>query len=270
MRGIFTKASSLGLSATINQKIKKEIDGILHWNPLTIAVLPDRPNIYLDVVHKPVYLISSDLKWITEGLKDQGNAFPKTIIFSQTKGSVNDIHAFLKRSLGVHAYHNQNKDQENRLVSKYHGSVSEDLQSWTLAQMVNPSSNLRVLVTTIAFGMGVGVSDVRTVIQWGGCKNMLAFWQQVGRAGRDGIQSQAIWYPKSTAGDDKELFDRIKSERDTCVRKVILSHFMLPGMDELCLDFLDDREACEGKCEDCQCAKCKCCSHCSAKCGCKA
>ncbi len=269
LRGIFTKACTLGLSATVNNKVKTDIDQLLHWKPYTVALLPDRPNIYLEVVHKANYLIASDLKWIVEGLSEQGNNFPKTVIFAQTKGVVNDIHAFIKRSLGDKAYHNEVKEADNRLISKYHGSVSDDLQKWTLTQMANPSSNLKVIATTVAWGMGVDVKDIRTVVVFGACKNMLIFWQQIGRAGRDGEPSRAVWYPKSTVSDDKDLFDSMKNETDKCIRRVILSHFVLPQMGESCLDFLDNREQCDRDCEFCECDLCRCCSHCRAKCKCR-
>ncbi len=210
-----------------------------------------------------------DLKWVAEGLIEQGLDFPKTLIFAQTKGTVNDIHIYLKKTLGNKAYKDMKPDPDNRLISKYHGKVSEALQTWTLENILNPKSPLRVLITTVAFGMGVDVPDIRTVVQWGKCQNMLTFWQQMGRAGRDGQLSRAIWYPKSTMGDDKELFEEIKKQ-DVCVRKLILNHFVLPEQDKSILDYLERREHCRLMCDTCACASCKCCSVCSKQCDCNA
>ena len=45
---------------------------------------------------------------------------------------------------------------------------------------------MRVLISTTAFGMGIDIVDIGRVIHWGGSKNCLAYWQEVGRAGRSG------------------------------------------------------------------------------------
>ncbi len=271
LRGIFPNAPALGLSATVNEKVFRDVTKILNWDPVIVALPPDRPNIFLDVVTKRNYHISEDLKWVVDGLVDQGSCFPKTLIFAQTKGTVNDIHTYLKKALGRKAYKDMTPDPDNRLISKYHGKVSEGLQTWTLENILNPESALRVLVTTVAFGMGVNVPDIRMVVQWGKCANMLTFWQQMGRAGRDGLFSTAIWYPKSTMGDDKDLFEEIKA-KTTCVRKLILNHFILPEQEKSVLDFLERREPCQLMCDSdtCACARCKCCAVCKNQCDCNA
>lgn len=269
MRGIFPSATTLGLSATVNEKVFNDIAKILNWEPTIVALPPDRENIFIEVVCKANYLISDDLKWVVDGLIEHGVDFPKTLIFAQTKKTVNDIHDYLKIALGNHAYKDQIPDSENRLLSKYHGKVSEKLQKWTLEKLTDQDSPLVVLVTTVAFALGVNIRNIRTVIQFGKCKNMLTFWQQMGRAGRDGLPSRAIWYPKSTVGDDKELFDKVK-EHTSCVRKLILNHFILPEQDSSVLDYLDAREACDLDCDTCECARCKCCSVCKGQCDCNA
>jgi len=151
----------------------------------------------------------------------------------------------------------------------YHGQISEHLQKYTLETLRENNCNLRVLICTIAFGMGVEITDVRQVIHWGKSKSLLCHWQEVGRCGRDGSRSKAIWYPKSTAGEDKNVFDEIKRDTSCCVRQKILSGFKLS-----CATYDDvavvDREPCSPKCDakSCVCILCQCCSHCQKKCGC--
>ncbi len=269
LRGIFPDATTLGLSATVNEKVYQDIGTIFNWEPVVVALPPDRENIFIDVVCQPKYVISNDLKWVVDGIKEKGVQFPKTVIFAQTKPMVNDIHTFLKRALGNQAYKDEIPDKDNRLISKYHGKVSEGLQTWTLKNMLDPNSPLCCLVTTVAFGIGINIRDIRTVVQFGKCPNMMTFWQQMGRAGRDGNDSLAICYPKSTAGDDKELFDELKKQ-EVCSRKLILNHFLLPEQDKSLLDYLDRREPCRQMCDSCECALCKCCSFCEAHCDCNA
>lgn len=99
----------------------------------------------------------------------------------------------------------------------YHGQIGEGLQRHTLQQFPLKDSVIRVLINTIAFGMGVEIPDVTTVLHWGKSQSMLSYWQEVGRGGRDGADSRAILFPKSTTGDDKELFDKLKKDKSACI-----------------------------------------------------
>lgn len=178
-----------------------------------VAVLPDRPNIFLDVRHQDSYDAEEDLKWIAEGLKEQQQQYPKTLVFAQTIRQVVDIYEDLKTSLECHAYMSEERAPEKRLISMYHGEIAPALQNYTLDNFRDKDSILRVLVSTIAFGMGVEIQGIKTVVHYGKTKSMLCYWQVVGRCGRDGAPAAAIWYPKSTAGDDHDVFKKIKSDK---------------------------------------------------------
>ena len=62
-------------------------------------------------------------------------------------------------------------------------------------------------MATIAFGMGVEVHDIRQVVHWGRVSSLMSYWQEVGRAGRDGTPARAVWYcTSSAAGNDSVLW----------------------------------------------------------------
>jgi len=76
----------------------------------------------------------------------------------------------------------------------YHSRVGDDEKQQILQSMLNPQGNCRVLFSTTAFGMGVDVPNIRTVIHLGPPADMDDYFQECGRAGRDGMQSNAILY----------------------------------------------------------------------------
>ena len=261
LRSIFP-CPCLGLSGTVNTKVLSDIKDVLKLQDgqfKLVSMLPDRSNIYLQVVHEKSYNIEKDLLWVVEGLVAEGDKYPKTLLFAQSIQQVATIYEFVKTSLGPKAY-----GAEGKLISMYHGDIGRSLQEYILKTFCQQDSSIRVLVCTIAFGMGVEIPDIRQVIHWGKSKTLLGHWQEIGRAGRDGQTAKAIWYPKSTAGEDKETFDKIKKEERMCIRQIILEHFILPGMT---VNF-PQRLPCNDKCRQCSCQLCVCCSHCQKSCPC--
>ena len=66
----------------------------------------------------------------------------------------------------------------------------ENTKQYTLEKF--KSGEVRILISTVAFGMGVHIHDIRTVIHYGPSSDTLFYWQEVGRSGRDGNLSRAL------------------------------------------------------------------------------
>ncbi len=268
LRSVFAGVPTLGLSATVNSKVLDDIKALIHiQHAQIVAVLPDRPNIFLNVVKKPSYDIDDEFKFIVDGILQDQEKYPKTLIFAQSIYAVYDIFAFLMSSLGNKVYLGGIKKEENRFITMYTGEVGAELQKFVIDTFPHEASPIRVLVCTIAFGMGIDVPDVRQVVHWGKCKTLLGFWQELGRAGRDGSPAVAHWIPKSTAGQDTKIFADIK-RHNTCIRYSVLKDFQLECMSKTCLSYLAERQKCAMECENCACAFCKCCSFCKENCPC--
>lgn len=174
------------------------------------------------------------------------------------------------------AYMDEDHSFEKRIIGMYHSCIGEEMEEHVLREFTTSDSTMRCLVSTVAFGMGVNVSDIAQVIHWGASKSILSFWQEVGRCARDGRQGQAYLYatlpslrdPKRVDKAVIELCSSLRIDKSKCIRVEILKSLILPEMDLSTIEEMETREKCESKCENCVCACCTCCSLCKAQCLC--
>lgn len=87
-----------------------------------------------------------------------------------------------------------------RVCEKYDGSTSSENQQHIVESFTNVDGVVRVVVATVAFGMGLESPNVRSVIHWGPPDDLDMYVQETGRGGRDGMLCKAILYRKSHPG----------------------------------------------------------------------
>ena len=149
--------------------------------------------------------------------------------------------------LGSNAYVGSSRTVHTRIIDLYHGESHADDQQRITALFSNNDSILRCVVCTVAFGMGVSMSNVRHVIHWGPPKDILSYWQQVGRCARDGQQgsAQMFLYPRSVHKSfvDADMIELCKTNTE-CLRKKILKHLFVDGMPQKELDYCSDVAEC--------------------------
>ena len=185
------------------------------------ALLPDRPNIYMDVRRRRSYDIPTEFEWLAASIELQKERCSKTLIFSHSINSVSAIYRWLMSRLHHNAFRDGRTDDPNSCsVSMFHAHIAEPLQQYTLSEFSKPDSTIRVLVCTVAFSMGVTIGDVRQVIHWEKVPSLMTFWQELRRCGSDDESSHAIWYPESVSGEDMALLARITAE--DCIRLLVL------------------------------------------------
>ena len=169
------------------------------------------------------------------------------------------------------AFKNHIAKRSNKLISVYHAEVQDERQEEILREFTSTESTIRCLVVTNAFGMGVNIPDISLIYHWGEPESILSYWQQIGRGGRDGRQTQAVMLHNGhqlhspVKNQSKATFKKLLDDKTLCIRYVVLSSLHLEGMDLV----PQPPPICENKCQDrCQCSACDCCSGCRYRCKC--
>ena len=133
------------------------------------------------------------LSLLLSGLVKQRKDFPRTIIYCQRLVECGRIYRHLRDSLGREFTEPVGAPDlpQFRLVDMFHSSIDVEIKESILASFTKPSQ-LRVVIATVAFGMGIDCADVRQVFHVGPPEDVECYIQETGRAGRDGGHSLAV------------------------------------------------------------------------------
>lgn len=188
----------LAVTATATKVVGTDICEVLGFNSLPIKTSFDRPNLYLEVNKKNK--IEEDIVKIVKNHPHQS-----IIIYCVTKKET----AKIAQILQVHGID----------AGIYHAGLDNSLK--TENHLAFLSNSLRVMVATIAFGMGINKPDVRVVIHYGSPKNLEGYYQEIGRAGRD--NNKAYCYAFYNFSDFKIQESLIASGTDPVFKKTQLA-----------------------------------------------
>lgn len=196
---MFPNVPLLALTATANKQDQEQIREALGLsNCVQIIVSPDRPNIFYAKYFRKGNdneSIESILKLISLKLLELSSHYPITIIYLPLKWC-GFAYALFTSILGHKQYYPEDADAvpKNRLFGQFHAPQTDEMKEEILCQLTSSNSTIRVIFATVAMGMGVGISSIRQVIHIGPPHTIQQYYQETGRAGRDGKPCKVILY----------------------------------------------------------------------------
>jgi len=221
LRSNFKGVPILAVTATATTQVIDDINKVMLMDGITVKTSFNRENLTLHVKRRT----SNTVNNIISLIKDVKGSH---IIYCVTKKDTEKL-CFDIRKSGIKC-------------GVYHAGLKNSEREETQKKFMN--NEYTTIVATIAFGMGINKLDVRTVVHYGCPKNLESYYQEIGRAGRDGKPSNCyLYYSTKDFIIQQKFIDNIKDydykmtrtkllnimtnfvNNTSCRKKIILEYF---------------------------------------------
>ena len=221
----------LALTATANPATRSMVIKSLEMQGCSIvAVNPNKPNIKYIVALKPTD-VNCLVSRITQRVAQWREKSDRTIIFCRTYDDcslVFEVLALELNKLNLLTFSDASGSLK-RVCEKFTACSSALTKNKILTSFTSPDGILRIVVATVAFGMGLDTPNVRHVIHWGPPEDVELYIQESGRGGRDGAATTATLYYKkadlSGASHVTDLMQQYCTNSTECRRKLLMCLF---------------------------------------------
>jgi ATP-dependent DNA helicase RecQ len=237
LRALHPEVPILALTATATQRVRDDIERFLELrSPERFVASFNRPNLRYSVFEKRE-AVGQLVAWAQARSTESG------IVYAQSRDSVEQLARKLSAS-GISAL-------------PYHAGLSSRERSRNQELFIR--DEVRVICATIAFGMGINKPNVRYVVHFDVPKNLEGYYQETGRAGRDGLPSEcALFLSGGDAAKQRFFIRQIADDKERAQAERLLRQMLDFAATPLCrrahlLQYFGEEQVAQncGSCDNC-------------------